>query len=323
MALIYGCTSTQLSIGTVNVASTIEEIEKNQAIANFSRIADDAFALPSLVSIVGGTVQVVNTVNPSVSFPLTSMFARVSSSSPSATTTTAGAGATVSGTISWQQNFNIVPITDPFTIRNISALYRAVVYCDPNNPGAWLGSYRRPPSPPGHARDQNSPLTQQPDMPAGYIGYQVPRLYGRFDQLMPDPYALENPNCVLCIDEDATTPQNNQQLREKTTINARVFGECWLYHSTTDSSDSPPAGSKFLGSFGNKIFYVRKGYDDAFAEFLILTLPTPAGPTRFASIIRGDKGEKLEGAQGRLPLGQPEGVNGSSILVFPGIQNPP
>lgn len=338
-AIICGCTSAQLSRGTVNVASTIEEIETSQAIANFSRIADNAFALPSLVSIVGGTVQVVNTVTPSVSFPLTSMFARVSSGSPSTTTTTAGAGATFSGTISWQQNFNIVPMTDQFTLRNIAALYRAVVYCDPSEPAAWLGPYHLSAAAAAAASDPKWPSPRHLVMPADYVGYQVPRFYGRSDQLIPDPYSLEKPNCVLCIKEGLKAPQTNEELRERTTVNTRVFGECWLYHSTVGSPEAPPLGATILGSSGNNVFYLRRGYDDALAEFLILTLPTSAGPTRFASVTKGETNEKSQGAKGEpsrgaapevpqpaqefFPAGQPEGANTQSILVFPGIQTPP
>lgn len=327
---VSSCTSTQLSQGTVNVASTIEEIETHQALANFSRTIEQRFAVPSLVTIVGGTVQVVNSFTPSVSFPITSMFTRLSSATPSSTTTTSGAGATLAGTISWQQNFNIVPVTDQFALRNLSVIYRAVVWCDPAAPGALLG------------------LSISPQDADNEFVYQPPRVYSRFDELVPDPYYLEKPNCVLCIKERNNAPLHDSEVAEKTTPNKKVFGQCWLFHRSTNESEEvrhpaiPASDTEMLGRSGSNVFYIRRGAYDAFAMFLILTLPSSPAPTRFANVSAaeqkppsggehpgerpGKPGKKESEPTPKLQLlvpGPAEGNTRPGVLFVPGIQTSP
>ena len=267
---------------------------------------------------------------PSVTFPLSNMFARLSSAAPSTTTTTAGAGATLLGTVSWQQNFNITPITDQFTIRNIGVLYRAVALCDPKAPGALLEPYV-----PSRANKND-------------IGYQVPRIYNRADELVPDPYYLARPNCVLCLKERTMPPTHDTELADTTVRNEKVFGECWLFHrKITDSQDTriPKIDEKqteYLGRSGSNIFYIKRGRYDAFAEFLILTLPISPAPTRFASIAgtttepqgkgkgrRRGPPKRAEPEQAPVPNtqqlvpGPAEGNTRPGLLFVPGIQSPP
>jgi hypothetical protein len=123
------CTATQLAHGTVDVASTIEGIQTQQTIENFGQFAENRFALPSQAFLTAGTIQIVNSVTPTVTFPLSSMFAKgvIVGTSVTDTSTVAGGGGSLAGTVSWQENFNVLPLIDPFTLRNLSIIYRAVI----------------------------------------------------------------------------------------------------------------------------------------------------------------------------------------------------
>ena len=69
------CASAQLNYNTVEISSTIDSVYTREALDNLSKFIDDPFAIPSQIIMVGGTIQTVNTVNPSVTFPLTAQIA--------------------------------------------------------------------------------------------------------------------------------------------------------------------------------------------------------------------------------------------------------
>jgi hypothetical protein len=254
-ASLAGCATTQLAHSTVDVAGTIENIEVAQAVENFGRFTEQPGAMPSMVALTGGTVQVVNTITPSVTFPLSHMFVRTVSATPSAATTTAGGASTLSGTVTWQQNFNIAPVNDPFVLRNLAALFRAVVHCDPNHPGESL-----------------------------YAQYQPPRVYSRDDELVPDPYYLAKPNCILCMVDPAKPPEHDSEIAAKTKPNAEVFGVCWLFTERDEGPKARYSDRKYIGSSDGYRFWVYNTRYEAFSEFLILLLQPSAAPARFASI---------------------------------------
>jgi len=90
-----GCQRDQLRLTTIDVSSVITLIQQKQVINNLGSVVHESSAIPTQVLLSGGTVQIVSTITPGVSFPLSSMFARTLSATPSLVSTTAGGGATL------------------------------------------------------------------------------------------------------------------------------------------------------------------------------------------------------------------------------------
>jgi hypothetical protein len=167
--LMSGCASTQLNYNTLDVASTIESVYTRQALDNLSKIIDDPYAMPSQVDLLQGTVQTSYSVSPTLSVPFSDAITHTNTLMGGAFTrtytTAAGSASTGVGASvgPWTTNWNVVPLTDANTLRNLRALYRYVIY-----PGMSLQAE-----------------------------YTVARLEqdGKF---VKDPYALLPPQCVLC-----------------------------------------------------------------------------------------------------------------------------
>lgn len=242
MLVISGCASTQLNYNAVEISATIDSIYTRETLNNLAKFIDDPAAIPSQVMMVGGTVQTVNTVNPSVTFPLTAQLAKTATSSASGLTlvsanTTAGAGAGVSGTNTAQQNYTISPLNDANTLRNQQALYRHAVF--------------------GTSLINN---------------YHPPRIFFQ-DKFYDDPYQLQLPHCVLCaVKQGVFTGEQRPRVFVNRDLKAK-----WLYWdsdpylpelvSTGDVID--------LGQFGgHELFMRRTDYNGGvLTSFVIFTLP--------------------------------------------------
>ena len=181
--VLWGCESTQLSSNTIDVAATIAPIYVAQILGNFAKFIDEPDTLPSQATLQAGIIQVTNSLTPTVTFPLSNMFASAIGTTTTKTTTTGGASMTVGASVSWQQNFTVQPINDSFSLQDLGIMYRAII----------TGK--------------------------GINDYQPPRVYDRHDQLVPDPYYLHKPQCVLCL-KDANDPpltDDRTELLAKTT----------------------------------------------------------------------------------------------------------
>ena len=156
--LLGGCAGTQLKYNTVDVADTVSSLYKDQVLSNLSRTIDNPSAIPSQVDLLQGTIQTVHAVTPTVTFPLTSTVMTAATRAA----TTAGAGGSLSASDTWQQNWNVVPLSDANTLRNLRVLYQHAVYGD-----------------------------------ALLHRYQPSRLVADGD-LVPDEYYYRLPHCVIC-----------------------------------------------------------------------------------------------------------------------------
>ena len=125
--LVGGCASTQLTYNTVDVASSFTDLYTRQVLSNLSTYIDQPNALPSQTDITAGTVQTSNSVTPSGTTPLSKTLT-ANGVGVLSSTSLAGSGLTVSASDSWQQNWNILPISDANTLRNLRAIYRYAVY---------------------------------------------------------------------------------------------------------------------------------------------------------------------------------------------------
>jgi hypothetical protein len=168
--LLGGCASAQLNFNTVDVTSSFADLMTRQVLANLSRYIDDPEALPAQADIAAGTVQTSNSVTPAITGPLTQSIAF---GATGAITSSAVTGASTTGTFSdaWQQNWNLAPITDANTLRNLRAIYRYAVY--------------------------KTLLEAE---------YHVPRV-AVSGGLQPDTYMLALPQCVLCGSKHVRNPR--------------------------------------------------------------------------------------------------------------------
>ena len=169
-----------------DVTANFEKVYTNQALNNLSAFIDDENAIPSQIDVSGGTVQTVNTVTPSVTFPFTSMVANaVNAGALTRTTTLSGAGATLGATNTAQQNYNVVPVVDGNALRNLQAIYRHAVW--------------------------STPLEGR---------YRTPRIYFN-NRFYVDPFQMSLPQCVLCESESYTGALlENPQLRPNRKLKA-------------------------------------------------------------------------------------------------------
>ncbi|MCC8953120.1 hypothetical protein H8B02_06455 [Bradyrhizobium sp. Pear77] len=292
-----GCASTQLNYNAVEVSATIDSVYTRETLNNLSKFIDNRNAIPSQVIMVGGTIQTVNTVNPSLTFPLTSQLARTVQAAPAGLTlisanTLSGSGAGVTATNSAQQNYTIAPLNDANTLRNQRALYQHAVYGT-----ALIGRYH------------------------------VPLVFFQ-DKFYPDPYHLQEPHCVLCaVQQGEFSGKQHPTLREN-----RALPGKWLYWDNDPRLDGlratgePPVD---LGHYGNhELFMSRADYErGVLTDFVVFTLPntelaetltpvvqltpgTPgapskstgtAGPTSFRIAPAARQGPALIQPQGILP----------------------
>jgi hypothetical protein len=131
--------------------------------------------------------------------------------------------------------------------------------------------------------------------------YQIPRSFDNDDKLAPDPYFLENPNCVFCLAQGQAAPQSDLELRtmkhDGRLITNDALNYQWLYYRSSLGIGDwhptlPPTDVDFIGGSNGYSFYVtrevQKGPNAAprrgrelFADFVLLTLPLANVPPRF------------------------------------------
>jgi hypothetical protein len=173
--IIGGCSTTQLTRNTVDISSTIQALYEKQALGNLSHFIDEPYGIPSQVDIQTGTITTGNTITPSLSAPLTRGFSESVAAAAAVTHTTGatwtGSAAMLQGNQTWQQNWNVLPLSDANTLRNLRALYRYVVF--------------------------DSDLRHE---------FLVPRAF-KNGQLVTDPYFLKYPQCVLCTANLTVNPK--------------------------------------------------------------------------------------------------------------------
>lgn len=138
--LLGGCVSAELDLNTLDLASTVGDLQTRQVLHNLGRFIDDPDSIPAQAVLIAGTVQVTNTASVSTSLPL-DLIDKVSRN------VNPGASA------DWIENWNVVPVTDADDLRRLRALYRFAVYGNhagdqpsPERPGPYDfdRSYVRP-----------------------------------------------------------------------------------------------------------------------------------------------------------------------------------
>jgi hypothetical protein len=289
---LASCASTQLTYNTIDIASNIDSLLTKEALTNLSKFIDNPFSIPSQLDIQAGTIQTSNAITPSVGFPLSSQIASTAQRAGSALTlsdvsTKAGSTAALSGTNVQQQNWNVTPLTDANTLRNLQALYRHAVYGIP--------------------------------LQGNYVTSRV------FvdNKFFPDPYLLQKPHCVLCAVADASALVQSPAVY----VNPRLHSLWlyWTGSPASGNQNMPTGGQALvdLGYFGNhELYMTREDYANGYlTDFVFFILPNTEPVEVFAS-GGGGGGKQLNSAapstNGRINSGA--GRQNFNVIVPQGIQ---
>jgi len=87
-----GCASTQLNHNTLDLASTVGDLQTQQVLYNLSLIMDNPGAIPTHVDLTAGSSSTTNSITPTITTPFTSSAQILAQG----TTTLNGAGGVVS-----------------------------------------------------------------------------------------------------------------------------------------------------------------------------------------------------------------------------------
>jgi hypothetical protein len=296
MALLLssGCASTQLNYNTVDIGSTIDSVYTRQTLSNLSKFIDDPNAIPSQVYLTAGTVQTLNTVNPSISFPFAPQIANTTQTKPTPTlssvSTLAGVGGNISGTNSAQQNYNIGPVSDSNILRNQRVLYRHAVF--------------------------GTPIKGN---------YEVPRVFFQ-DKFFEDPYQLQKPHCVLC----AVKQGDFSGLQHPPVYVNEDLPPKWLYWENDPRLNEMLAKGELvdLGHFGNHELYMSSYdyYRGVLTNFVMFTLATSAPVetlTPIVAVTPGTPGGPTPGKGGAAPAAAGPAVIHNLRLPPAGVPQPP
>jgi hypothetical protein len=233
---LTGCASTQLNYNTADIAASVDSVYLNQTLSNLSKTIENNFALPSQVDLAAGQVQTSNSITPSANFPLAESVTRNGLHALSQTVWP-NAGMTVAASDGWQQNWTIQPVIDGDDLRNLRALYRYVVVEDAD----IRREYK-----PAATLDGN--------------------------KYVPDPYALQEPHCVLC----------GPRL-----IPNKTLHKGWLYWTSDPGSPVlgrlPPPGAATvrLGHFGaHELLMTERDYQAGYLQdFVLFVMGAGGGPS--------------------------------------------
>jgi len=73
---VSGCASTQLNYNTLDLATSVGHIQTQEVLYNLSVILDDPAAIPTHVDLSEGTASTINSIDPSISFPIAQIIAQ-------------------------------------------------------------------------------------------------------------------------------------------------------------------------------------------------------------------------------------------------------
>ncbi len=237
---LTGCASPHLNYNTLEISATIGDVYTKETLNNISKFIDNKFAIPSQTLLNGGTIQTTDTLQPNVTFPLAPMSALATASAPTGVTRTgtgtlAGAGSSVQGSFTQQQNYTIAPLSDSNTIRNQQAIYRYAVWGIP-------------------IADSFTP----------------PRVFFE-NTFYFDPYYLQLPQCVLC---DHTLRFDRVQTTKNLKVNPKLQRK-WVLWDIDSSPDLVDLGHYGLHElFVRKSDYDRGVLSDLVLFTLSFTVPS-------------------------------------------------
>jgi hypothetical protein len=209
----------------------------------------------SLSDLDKGSVETDRSFNPAVSIPFGNQVATTVVGNAGETITAPSRAFTLGGSIGDKLNLGVEPVTDPFRLRNIAALYRYVLY----------------------GEKANSSQEEQTLMTNYYIPYQIDAAHGA---LTVDKSALLYPQCVICLKNPdlnkSKIPLKDAKDTTFTEINTGLGSSGWLHH---DHETDPAEHS--LGRYnGHYLSMPRGDYDAGRLRNLILLIMVPPPPPK-------------------------------------------
>lgn len=131
---VTGCASSQLNYNTLDLASSVGDIQTQQVLYNLSLILDDPAAIPTHLDLSDGTASTTNSIQPSISSPIAETIAEgtvtvggnVAGGGNQLQNTLArtGASAAISAQNLYSQSWDYTPVTDGDELRRLRALYK-------------------------------------------------------------------------------------------------------------------------------------------------------------------------------------------------------
>jgi hypothetical protein len=126
---VAGCASSQLNYNTLDLATSVGNIQTQQVLYNLSLILDDPAAIPTHVSLSDGSASTNNSIQPGINSPLSQTIAQATATAGIAnqlenTLSHTGMSASISAQNLYSQNWDYTPVTDGDELRRLRALYK-------------------------------------------------------------------------------------------------------------------------------------------------------------------------------------------------------
>jgi hypothetical protein len=131
--MFTGCVTQAVNKETINVAATVADLQQQEVLDNIARFEANANALPSMVQIQSGIIQVADTINPTGKLTYQKIVPTIEGD--------------LGITRQWTANWTVNPVTDPSDLRRLRILFRNVTgfYSDENTLRAdWRNVDRGP-----------------------------------------------------------------------------------------------------------------------------------------------------------------------------------
>ena len=339
---LAGCASTELNYNALDIASTTDSLISKQVLYNLANFLDSDLALPAQIVISSGTATTADTLTGSATAPLsksitsTSQLVNTASSNPSLVatnlTTAVRAGASLTGGVQdvHTQNYAFQMITDPYQLWRLKSLYRFVIDGDENK---FLRDYPAIYKTINHQRNvclrdrltgrivygtaaNNDPSSGLPKSfescitSVGGGGSASTMTVGQdtFSDLVPDPYYVTGPTCLIC------RKRNGQYA-----VNDRIKGR-WLHWRALPGATRPDnfaEGDIPLGRYGHYELFADRDHPEKFADFTIFAF---AASTQSDSAISGGSGGGGAGGGGGGGAKGPQAAPAGILIATPPIQ---
>jgi len=343
---LAGCASAQLNLNTLDLASTVGDIQTQQVLYNLSLLRDNPAAIPTHVDLTTGTASTTNSIAPTFGVPIdagitaATTIARAVAASPSTTTTTqttsslASATATTQLQDQWSQSWAYDPVISGDELRRLRLIYKYGLGLISD--GDFIRGY---------------PLIEKPQTIAYSGGGDSGQIYndpvycpniglrastGTTEDVtrkqqsgpgaakcasisiniqIPDEHFLHEPSCIVCIGDHKI-----YTLRAAEYVNPSLSAlhGGWLI---VDPEEISPPDTKFLGFYAKHRLYVRQRDLEKLAEFTLFVLSateqSEAAPTSSSSGAGGGGGAAAKKNNNKLlslPLG-PGGINAPQLTL--------
>jgi hypothetical protein len=302
---LSGCASYQLNQNTLELASTVGDIQTRQVLYNLSQFIDNPGALPSHLDLSGGSASTSNSITPNISSPLnaaTNVMTQTGATIGSAITTStthqsgsqrASATTSISAQDLWTQNWSYIPIIDGDELRRLRSLYKYAlnrltdaellteypiiqklqVVAYSSGSGANSKSIMNDST---YCPDVGLKTDVPPDdfSRKQATGESVKNTVGcgslNVNIQVPDEKYMREPGCILCLKGRTGVYTSRSAIK----INDRLkkLHGSWLL----TESDEIPASAVPLGRYGRHDFYVTQANLDKLSEFTIFVLTATA-----------------------------------------------